>query len=978
MKDLTPSLQETLQKKTGLEPILLVEVQWKEGGQRYLYSATTFGNARPVLLNVSGLDFAIQLDGAGDSQQVGILLDDTNGELKALLDTVDVHQRPVWVYQSFKELTPAHRIPLFRGQITSPLEWSEGDRTLSFTALTRLDDVEVAFSMEEGDFPVVPEKARGAVWPLVFGEVCHMPVTQVRSPIKGILERGEGMHDFTLPNRITQANYIVCPDVHVGDKLVQRRSMQPPYNIEARWVPEYAPDQRCLANRRNLICELEHLYQQQKAYENDILPIRGGSRFPQGTPVTINIEGARFTGTFSGDDFHITTRQHPLEDSITLIDPKKPRSFALRPTVTPMHEGWTRFSDLTWRSSTVEDCTPGGSRTSLQPTGGPEESRQLYEAMPKGEFVWLPAGSEVFLEDEAEILHIVSLIPGVINQVAAYRRLPAGQSWLMEVPPDYYTIYQTDYLGYEVMEIGLHKKLSQHDSSWDDNLYVSMTSSVGPNPVDVIEWLVTKYTQLEIDTASFTDVRKRLLNYPVNFWVNTRENVLQLLQDIAYQVRCACLIRDDRIYLKYLSEEPTPVKTLTASDLLSQSLQIGHTPTEDIATKHVINWAPAGASIDRDDPKDRQIILKYNVPKYGTRSLQKTYFSQNTFDTILKSATFWLIRRAHTWKMLSFDTALTHLDLELFDCIEVDVPQLSSQPVKCLITQSQIDLENNRLHFEAWTPILAGETEPFPWAWPADKTPTLPWPLPGDEHLADPNPGITVSPPLGHILAGGGELIGAVVSSGDPRPSDLDDVYPEFFCDVAEFEHIAELEPHFDALDRLEESFDNPNSPTTSYNINWPDDPEREREEPEEPEEPEEEEEEREGCTYELRILYVIPSSVTSGRFLGGCRGGPCWCAKPGKVCTHSAMYWKTHIFSSRYAASQFAKGVRALVDAAKHPDACPHECGVEVPYSFPWGDPIRVIPDPNHPDEECEWSGEGDPDHPMADAGETYSPVIG
>jgi len=70
--------------------------------------------------------------------------------------------------------------------------------------------------MEEGDFASVPEEALGKVWPLVFGEVCNMQAVQVRAPLRGVITHGEGVHDFTIPDRICQLCHIQCASVSTG------------------------------------------------------------------------------------------------------------------------------------------------------------------------------------------------------------------------------------------------------------------------------------------------------------------------------------------------------------------------------------------------------------------------------------------------------------------------------------------------------------------------------------------------------------------------------------------------------------------------------------------------------------------------------------------------------------------------------------------------------------------------------------------
>ena len=45
---------------------------------------------------------------------------------------------------------------------------------------TKIEDVEAGFSMEEGDFPLIPPDALGKAWPLAFGSVCDIQAVQVR------------------------------------------------------------------------------------------------------------------------------------------------------------------------------------------------------------------------------------------------------------------------------------------------------------------------------------------------------------------------------------------------------------------------------------------------------------------------------------------------------------------------------------------------------------------------------------------------------------------------------------------------------------------------------------------------------------------------------------------------------------------------------------------------------------------------------
>jgi len=102
MRDVPSGIIDNLQQQHGAEPLLIIEVQWVDDGPRIMYSDQKLSGLDypyPRIVQVGNFDMAIQVDGASDSQQINITLDDIDGKLKALLDTYDIHKRPVWVYQ---------------------------------------------------------------------------------------------------------------------------------------------------------------------------------------------------------------------------------------------------------------------------------------------------------------------------------------------------------------------------------------------------------------------------------------------------------------------------------------------------------------------------------------------------------------------------------------------------------------------------------------------------------------------------------------------------------------------------------------------------------------------------------------------------------------------------------------------------------------------------------------------------------------
>jgi hypothetical protein len=844
MRDVTAA-QTTLNTQYGTEPIIIVEIQWSDGLNRIAYAdrKIVVGGVTVVngqIVDIGSIDSAAKVDGTSDSSQVQLTLEDTGGTIKTLCDSLNLHKRPVWVYQWFQGLALADKFLLFQGEINSPFIWNEGDRTVTFDVTTKIEDVEAGFSMEEGDFPLVPPDALGKAWPLAFGSVCDIQAVQVRAPRSGTLVSGEGIHDYTLESRICQSRYIQCANVPLGEAEYIDPSTQFNYDDEglvvivAKKLDTWGPDQSCVESRFFSICDLMYQLEQQEAYEHPTMTINDGNRlFPQNETITLNIEGGLFTGHFVGDVFHIDYRKHPDYDlnPPTKCGPIADRYFAVTGVLD--QSDWVRTeSGSAWYDASVYNGSSGGvdidprevhdfcntttqTGTGRASEGGPADSQKALDDMITSSFFWARAGSKVYMEDEAEVLYIVNLLPCTITRVAAMKTVN-GISKLISVPSSFYTIYETDYDGYTVTEIGMTKPLSERSeviteldgtkrtvsSNWSDELYVSVTSSIGPNPVNIIAWLLGKYTSLSVDTASFLHVYNRLLNYPSNFVLMERKNVMQLVEDIAYQSRCVVYVRDGIAFIKYLSEEPTSAATISASDVLANTLKITLSSTDDVATKHVISWSRSQSE------GDLNLILKHNVAKYGTHDKSTSYYTQNIYDNVLKSATFWMIRDANVWKQVEFSTPIKHLALEVFDCVTLDLPDVAPAPVKAIITSMAYDVGAQEIAFICWTPIKAGQNTPYTFAWPADIPAGTSFP-PDEERLAGLGYNFVVAPPDGHLLYVAPEDNGLpklTLTSGDPSPSDLDDTLATCFCPTADDAVVEEVDPVFNALKKAQKA----------------------------------------------------------------------------------------------------------------------------------------------------------------------------
>jgi len=977
-----PAIQGEIDKRFAGEPMILVEVNWVDDAW-VAYTDRKLNGAEypyPLLISISQFDSTRIVTGGSDSQQTTLTFNDIDGTLRNITDNNDVHLRPVRIYLTFQGLPVEEKALMFEGVINSPVTWDEMGRTITMDVLSTIESVEAGFTMEDGDFPFIDPSDRNKPWPLVFGQVCNMQAVTVRGTRKGFLGEGVGVADPTIEERLCQARKLTCPTIQntvqadqgAGNSQTSDTSGSTGTTQEFANVRQGKVDPQCVNRRFNKICEILTEREQQGQYVKDSFIVRGGDDFPQNQLITIQINEVKFSGTMSGETFSVKNSFYPNP-------PDNP------PCVDAPEAGWGfRWGpDADDNPDSVQACGDGSANNdfSKDVVGGASEVWEYFAAFKRADFIWLPPGTQVLLAEEAEVLNIVSLLPGTVNQVAAYRNF-SDTALLTTVPTDLYTVQTTDYGGYDVVEIVLDAPLSTVDTdglaTWDDEIYVSFTSSIGPNPADIIQWLVETYTDFTVDAASFAAVQTSLTKYPMGFFRKSRPRVLDLIRDVAFQARCGIFIRDNVVHLVYLSTEPTSVDTITDSDILPNSFRITHTGTEDLETRSTISWSEGEAGIFKTDETDFEFVIKHNVPKYGIFDASYNYYTMNIFELVEKSATFWSIRNSNTWKHVEFQTPLTKLNLDLFDAVTINTSQFG--PVKVVIEQAIYNIDSNTISFKAWTPIRGGEETEYLWAWPSQQDPAAIHPQPAAVGEAGDGFALQVIPPEGHPLRGAYDPDTSVLNTdGDKHPSDLDDTLPTLICKVSTGNEIADdIEPVFDPFEPLAEAnfndkLDNIESGNqTSYSL---------------------EDAEGEnacgdsgpangGCVYEVTIHYITPAAVTNWCEGGtqscqsGCPhvAGPCGCGCPGRPCFGSQSTF-CHSFGALFAATSF-QSQKAYEARVLHEQAL-YQCGVTNILSA--GSITGIEGTGPEGFNECEEASEsnpgGDPGAPGADAGETQKP---
>jgi hypothetical protein len=701
MHPISPATLSLLQNKKGLEPLVLLEIFWHvDSPNSTMYCDKSVEGIEGRILSLGELESVLDIQKNSTSATLSVTLTDTDGTIKEIFNQCDIHKRRVKVYQWFGGLPLSEKILLFIGYISSPLVWSERERTLSFDVVTKVEDQEIGFSVEEGQYKNIPDSLIGKPWPLGFGKCVKVPalaLNNIPSNVTAAIDAEYGVEDpslapqigLTLGNQGATEELAMYWVIAAGYAAFIRDFHSVSDEEESQWNSLYEQ----FTNQANQYFQqaanvgltasaLSSMRGQQRAKMNPSINIQTRGDFPQGVSVPVQLRGTNAQGFFNGSTFYFTYVEHPGAPGVNMLVEQPIPSVAI------------------------------------------DVNSVQRERITKLGFHHIEAGTEFVWRSTSKIQYVINLLDCEIRACYAVRN---GK--LRRIPKDY--IIDKSYKDFgaikaKVITVGKRMPdgkvvaLPNTDEGWEGDVYVTfIEDEVGNNTADQIQYLIETYTDLTCDPATFSYVRTKLLKYPSNFAFLDRPQVLDAVKDMAWQARCALWVVGETVYIKYLPEEVASVATLDEGSIEEGSFELTTTETEELVTKLVATWRP---NYYRPDPN--KLILRYNTKKYGSQEQEYDFYIYNDKKYVLKAATFWIIRYANTWKKIRCKTFMENIKLESFDTVLVDLvgKQAADASFKALVETCTYDPSDNTVFLELWTPILLGTMAPFVFAWPANIT----------------------------------------------------------------------------------------------------------------------------------------------------------------------------------------------------------------------------------------------------------------
>lgn len=342
--------------------------------------------------------------------------------------------------------------------------------------------------------------------------------------------------------------------------------------------------------------------------------------------------------------------------------------------------------------------------------------------------MWVaPSGTSVSMVGFRET-YIANIIPSDIKAIYAERAIN-GKIELVPVPESYYNIVQDLEVDNLVCTgIELYQPLTSYaNEGWNDGLYVSMQSSVGPNTADIIKWILENYTDVTADNLSFSSVKTKIEKYPSNFALLAKRDALQLVEDIAWQARCVVYVKNKTAYIKYLATTPSPDVQMDLTHIEEKTLTVTTTPTEDLYTVLTALWKPHYYA-----KEPNKTVIRHNIARYKAIEFEREFSIYNIQSLVEKSLTFWTIRYSNSWTLVNFTTFMPFVRLETWDTISLYIPDIADEPILAIVEEASYDSDRKRIQIQAWLPIRTGTRTQEPFSFPADLDAETEFPTPED------------------------------------------------------------------------------------------------------------------------------------------------------------------------------------------------------------------------------------------------------
>ena len=650
MREIPATIQEKLDEKIGLLPLVVVHVEWPFGEEAW-YSTEEFVSGEHEVLqyiqSVQDLDQAMRIDG-GSSSAINITFLDYFGHFKRKFDKYDWFDRNivVTVYLTF-EGAENELIPIIQGAFRGQIRWNEEESTLNVDIDdTQEDDDELLFVPEKRNIPStgleVPTWtqlrtfANESPWPFIVGSVFRAPATRVVDPPKAVTSQ-----TVFLDPGLSFDNWSFVSNGTTGWVDLPVRPIQP-------WPFPLGPDLDV-----NLV-------------------------FREETYVSLKVTG-HFTIIDGQFMFRFNTaNMNPIWYTNVPVVPIDNGKFRI-----DIDTGTTPVPRLQHSYVQLNDSQNSILRVSHQTLNichFSEEFNDSYswilrasKAPPYKFISEIPINSEIHIMDwNYANAYVIGMDAIQVHNLY----VPDGDG-VIWIPPTMYEVYNTTGIDTNRLWLG------HHPCTYvvlDEDLFLYHIEQVTQTEQDGVRDQIL-FDGTKISFVSVLNQIKPEYEYsvdgpepdpepPLAFAIYTQQDKHDILTDIVWQLGAVHRIRPNNQFdMKYLimTGDKHPTRYIfNDSNVEVNSIVLSTTPIDDVRTN--VDFVYESPDLMRSLWIENH---KVNMDKYGDRRDEFEFWALRDLFTAVEVANFWLHRTESIWLTVSFNTFLDAIRLELWDYVEL-------------------------------------------------------------------------------------------------------------------------------------------------------------------------------------------------------------------------------------------------------------------------------------------------------------------
>jgi hypothetical protein len=677
----------------GHESAILVEID--TGAGKLTFADRDLDGTDGRIMELGNANMQIAESAPATAGSISVKLSDEDFYFLTMIGNTRLEGRTARVLQIF-DGNVADAVELMVGRIGSPIVWSEDSRTFELDIIAFYEsnsDTEVPFAPDESSG--LQEFAWNKPWPRCYGTPVDAPAVLVVDAPKGTLIRElqptfdhvdiEVADDVTFP-----LNTLVT--VEIGNEYLTGKfesiATDPVVILRFHITSRNESKGIIYSNDRSELTSIEQDPNENNTWEAD-------PRYS-----AWDTQGKILAGNWL---FLLDTAELSSSGLINSIE--VPGGSVLYGNFTvPSFVGYKNYI-LYQKGDATRGQFPWIVASGLYyiTTGARADIRGVLDV---NDTLW-PAGTSIRLV--TNVVYVANDVPSTsVLQVRAWREVQLDsrggrERQLVVLPADFYTVNLNDVIaGRHCTSITLEKPLSARGTGWQDELFVTLVTTVGSNVSDIISNLMTE-AGITVDAASFLAVKTACVKYPMNFSFTARKDALQVAGDIAFQGRCGLSVLGSTAYLKYLSAAPTSIPfTYDEDTTLEGTVQVTSTETTQITNDLWVAWHRRGSQQhpERLHYKDAASILAYGRKK---RDLEIWAYRHKTL--VQKTATFWFYRWANAWRKLRVIGDLDAIAMTVYDDVKSTLSELVTN---AMIEQLEHDTEENQITALLWTPVVVG------------------------------------------------------------------------------------------------------------------------------------------------------------------------------------------------------------------------------------------------------------------------------